>query len=312
MSIQPLDWVNPNSQPTVLHDQPSLQIKPDQLSLTWSGFYPEEIRILCQEVINLTHKPDRPAGLAVKSNSRYAINATFQVSSERGLDQTVLLQTGRYGRIGADIRLDYNPKCGRAGFHQIRSVLGRVLPREDLTVFLRQAKVTRLDLAIDLPDLTLNDAIVRLKSTRKHGVYTSPRGEPETTYLGGARSNRAVAYNKPADCKAMPSRLRIERRLKPGVRLPELVNLPNPFSGVIAVATAPLRPLITEIHPDILFDSMRTRGIQRALNLLSSPQRRILTAAIDDPANSVMPSVDDLWQQWPQVLRDVGLCFPEQ
>ena len=201
----------------------------------------------------------------------------FRFRRRRGPDQTVLLQTGRYGRIGADIRLDYNPKCGRAGFQQILSVLGRVLPREDLTVFLTQAKVTRLDLAIDLPDLTLNDAIVRLKSTRKHGVYTSPRGEPETTYLGGARSNRAVAYNKPADCKAMPSRLRIERRLKPGVRLPELINLSNPFSGVIAVATAPLRPLITEIHPDILFDSMRTRGIQRALNLLSSPQRRILT-----------------------------------
>jgi len=312
VSIQPLDWVNPNSQPTVLHAQPSLQIKPDKLSLTWSGFYPEQIRIICEEVINLAHNTDRPAGLAVKSNSRYAINATFQVSSERGPDQTVLLQTGRYGGIGADIRLDYNPKCGRAGFHQILSVLGRVLPREDLTVFLRQAKVTRLDLAVDLSNLTLNDVIVRLKSTRKHGVYTSPRGEPETTYLGGARSNRAVAYNKPADSKTMPSRLRIERRLKPGVRLPELIDLPNPFSGVIAVATAPLRPLITEIHPDILFDSMRTRGIQRALNLLSSPQRRILTAAIDDPANSVMPSVDDLWQQWPQVLRDVGLCFPEQ
>jgi hypothetical protein len=97
----------------------------------------------------------------------------------------------------------------------------------------------------------------------------------------------------------MPSRLRIERRLKPGVRLPELINLPNPFSGVIAVTTEPLRPLITEIHPDILFDSMRTRGIQRALNLLSSPQRRILTAAIDDPANALMPSAHDLWAQWP-------------
>ena len=202
MTIQSLDWVNPNSQPTVLHAQPSLPIKLDKLSLTWSGFYPEEIRILCEEVINLAHKPDRPAGFAIKSNSRYAINATFQVSSGIGPDQTVLLQTGRYGRIGADIRLDYNPyKCGRAGFRQILSFLRKVLPREDMTVFLRQAKVTRLDLAIDLPDLTLNGAIVRLKGTRKHGVYTGPRGEPETTYLGGARSNRAVAYNKRADSK---------------------------------------------------------------------------------------------------------------
>jgi hypothetical protein len=50
---------------------------------------------------------------------------------------------------------------------------------------------------------------------------------------------RAAACNKRADSKAMPSRLRIEKRLKPNGRLPELINLPNPFSGVIAVATEP-------------------------------------------------------------------------
>ena len=117
-----------------------------------------------------------------------------------------------------------------------------------------------------------------------------------------------TAYNKALSRET--SSLRIERRLKPRVLLSQLVSLPNPFLKVMVTATAPLRGLITEVHPDIVFDSMRLRGIRKALQFLPHRQRRILQAAINNPANSLMPSAEVIWEQWPQALQDVGLLLP--
>jgi hypothetical protein len=103
--------------------------------------------------------------------------------------------------------------------------------------------------------------------------------------------------------------LRIERRLKPGISVSKLSSLLNPFKNVMVIPTSPLLPLITEIPPDILFDSMRVRGIMRSLTLLSPQQQRILKAALNDPAHSLMPSADDIWAKWPDTLQSVGLLF---
>jgi hypothetical protein len=76
-----------------------------------------------------------------------------------------------------------------------------------------------------------------------------------------------VAYNRQPDRDHPGQSLRIERRLKPRVRLPELIGLANPFINLIAVATAPLRPLITGIHQAFRFDQI---SIDRSTNLPTS------------------------------------------
>lgn len=176
--------------------------------------------------------------------------------------------------------------------------------------FWQQAKATRADVAIHLWGVRLHDIILRLERTRKHGVYTDQNGYAETVYLGGARGNRAAVYDRDDDATGNSRTVRIERRLKPrnpAILVPELASLPNPFAKMFGVATSVLRPLITEAHPDILFDSIRVRGFTKALKCVSRRQREDLKAALQDPA---MPPTDQIWETWPDTLQRLGLLFP--
>ena len=76
------------------------------------------------------------------------------------------------------------------------------------------AKLTRIDVALDLPGLSLDEVIVRSKGQRKHGVYTSQTSRLETLYLGSVKSNRTVAYTK---VKGAIEFHRIERRMRPNI-----------------------------------------------------------------------------------------------
>jgi hypothetical protein len=235
-------------------------LKIDKIAITRPA--PRGLHFTSERVGEIFHQKTIP-NLSIKSNSHHRINATFDVPFQSISKNTVHFQASRYRRQHGSYyyRLEFNPNnVGRDGVTGIQDFISKVLCEEDAAVFLPLGRVTRLDIAIDIPGLLLGDVIVRLKSTRKHGVYTSTTGLPETVYLGGSRSNRATAYEKETSFGGQPS-LRIERRLKPGVSVADLKSFPTPFKNVVVVPTSPLRPLITEIHPDILFDSMRVRSI---------------------------------------------------
>jgi hypothetical protein len=303
MSIQTLNILNTESLPI------SPIPKIDKITIT-RPMVPSSLQFTSEKVVELLHLNIIP-NLRVKSDSLYRINATFSAPFGALSRNTVLFQAGGYGQYENYYRLEFNPNnVGYAGFIDIQDFLSRVLCEGDAAAFLLFGRTTRLDIAIDIPGLPLSDAIVRLKRARKHGVYTGPKGLPETVYLGGARSSRAVVYEKEIPFADQPS-LRIERRLKPGISVSKLSSLLNPFKNVIVIPTSHLRSLTTDIHPDILFDSMRVRGIMRSLKFLSPQQQRILKAALNDPAHSLMPSADDVWAKWPNTLQSVGLLFPD-
>jgi len=158
---------------------------------------------------------------------------------------------------------------------------------------------------LDIAGLTPEDVIVRSKGQRKHGCYSDQHGRIETTYLGTPKSNRTVAYDKSS--KATGKLLRIERRMKPLCRGHELLALPDPFQKVQLIPLDPLRSIV-EGHvpvPDYLFDSIRLRGVRRALSALGPSLCRKLIAEINDLDRSSLLSIG--WQDWPEVLRSSGL-----
>lgn len=171
---------------------------------------------------------------------------------------------------------------------------------------LRDSVFTRVDHALDIPGLSVDAILARSRGARAHGIYSNPRGTPETQYLGKTKSNQSVVYTKNTDDGPM---LRTERRTHPGCHGSELQFLPNPFRVIQMVHTDSLRPLLTGMIPDQFFDSVRVRGFTHVLATLPPAQRRAIKAVLRDPAKSLLPSMDEVWRTWPDVLKSSGLGF---
>ena len=112
---------------------------------------------------------------------------------------TVCLEAGPRWPGQASYRIDFNPsKLSKDGRLQLKAFLD---PRIDAdpVEFFRDGRVTRVDLAVDLPGFHLEDFIVRSSRLQKHGVYADRYGLIRTTYLGTPTSSRVVAYEKPLE-----------------------------------------------------------------------------------------------------------------
>jgi hypothetical protein len=215
-----------------------------------------------------------------------------------------MLQLGARDAKTNAYRLECNPsKLGPDGRAELDTLLLSVFG-EGLQDFVRKGKVTRLDVAIDLPDITTNDVIVRSSSVRKHGIYSGTTGDPETVYVG--KTSGTVAYNKVSSSQTGPiTRLRIERRLKPNCLGRDLPNIKNPFDKIRVVPTAVLKPLLPD-PADVYFDSMRIRGIHRVLKSLPRQDRLRIERIVNDGANTLLPP--DIWNHWPRCLERSGLA----
>ncbi len=221
----------------------------DKVSIVGTDITPDRVKTACRNIQLLVE--DRNLGLVLKPSSGFQVYATAGLPLSSQLPQTVVMQAGSYSR-GVCFRMEFNPaKLGYLGISDLNRLLELIFetPAEE---FWRSGKVTRADIAVDLHGHSLNATIVYLKRARKHGVYIDQTGEVETVYLGGARGSRAAVYNRKGEGGPC---LRVERRLKPQILVPDLVALRNPFPSILAVPTSVLRPLITEHHPDTLFDS---------------------------------------------------------
>jgi hypothetical protein len=241
----------------------------------------------------------------------YDFSGSFNIPGHDHKPATIFFQAlPRYGRNQADYRIDCNPS--------LISVDGLIATLDLLASFgldplylFSQGIVTRADFALDLFGRTAEDVIARHLRARKHQVCTGLGGLVETAYCGSPRaSNRTVAYTKkfkdaPED-RALA--LRLERRIKPGCLGCQLKNVSNPFLGIQLVKVQDLLPLIDseEAIPEHLIDSIRLRGF-KGLRSLTPRHRRRIIAAFRDPAFSLIPEVEGVWDHWPEALERSGL-----
>lgn len=240
-----------------------------------------------------------------RSSDHYAIAATIPVPTSTGSEPCILQVGARDAKTNA-YRIEYNPsKLGPDGRAELNPLLLSVFG-EGLLEFVLNGKITRLDLAIDLPGITTNDVIVRSSSVRKHGIYSGTTGIPETVYVG--KTSGTVAYNKVSSLESgQIIRLRIERRLRPNCFGRDLPNIRNPFDKIRVVPTDMLKPLLPD-SADVYFDSMRIRGIHRVLKMLPYQDRLRIARVVNDPTNTLLPP--DNWNHWPQSLERSGLAAP--
>jgi hypothetical protein len=244
-------------------------------------------------------------------SNHYQFSGSFTVAGYGHTPVNVFFQAmPRYRGKQPDYRLDFNPATvSPQGEIEILDVLDWL--GLDPWDFFSQGIVTRVDYALDLYRLSVEDVIARHPRARKHQVCSGAGGVVETTYCGSPRSReRTVAYTK--RFKGAPEdravALRLERRIKPNCHGCELKDVPNPFAGIQLVKTRDLLTVIdpAEAIPEHLIDSIRLRGL-KALEPLSSKHRNKIMKAFKDPAFSLMSEVEAVWGQCSDALMRSGI-----
>lgn len=273
----------------------------DKLSFTCNDTDPTHVEKTCTRLWDAASGTF--TGMQVRSSRWHRVQCALPIPNS---SSSLLLQAGPRLPGISDYRFEFNPSTiGPSGIDYVRSFINSMtdVSFDDL---LLNGRVTRLDVALDLAGLSLDDVIVRSKGQRKHGVYTGQHNRLETIYLGSARANRTVVYNKVIGDFTF---LRVERRLKPNVNGHELASLSNPFDKVDIISTDCLLPHLEGMVPQQFFDSVRMRGIRSAVAALPPHQRRAIKATLRDLAESVLPPMSLVWGIWPDVLAGSGLGF---
>lgn len=235
----------------------------DKIAVTFDDPDPAKVSAIVTTLVSKAKAAFK--GADVRRSDTYAAFVTIPIpENDPTKSQKLVLQVGPYDPAWSSYRIEFNPsKVGPEGVADLDLILTSALGI-DAATFLSEGNITRLDLAVDLPGITVDDVIVRSRSQRKHAVYSDQKGRPVTAYLGGARSDRTVTYDKPSG-SGLPTSLRIKRRVRPKCMGRDLPMLPDPFAKLVLTRTEPLKALLAPVEPIYFFDSARVRGINRAI-----------------------------------------------
>ena len=278
----------------------------DKISITARDHDPER-------VIHISRKLQELAGS--DQFDRYGIKP----SRWRHFECSIPLPTSSISRADNHFRFEVGAKHSAHPAYRCEFNPAKIAPDgiNDVLQFLKSATgisldhiissgiVTRIDLALNLYGLSLDNSIVRSRGAQKVGLYSDRYGNPEWVALGSPRSNRTIAYAKNDNDGQF---LRLERRLKPRLPLCDLPQLTDPFAQVQLIPTESFLPFLDKNMAEFFFDSVRIRGLNRAIKMLQPKARRAIKAMLRDPAASMLPSTTEIWKDWPQLLKQSGFA----
>jgi hypothetical protein len=277
----------------------------DKIALVTYDSIPANAIENCDRLIAAYESGQFPGAMR-KTGRRHRIQLVVPVQQNGLLSRPLLIQAEPAFVGLCDFRVEFNPALmGPAGVEQVIRILDSIFIGGGQHL-LQNSIVTRIDTALDFLRLSAEKVVVRSKGKRTHGVFSNKHGHPETINLGKSKSNQTSAYNKTND---EGSFLRLERRLNPRSAANQLALLPDPFRVVQMVHTDSLLPFLEGMIPDQFFDSVRVRGLTHVLATLPPAQRRAIKAVLKDPAQSRLPSTEDVWRSWPLLLRSSGFGF---
>lgn len=279
--------------------KPTSVLKIDKLSVTKADLDSVQVQNNVRSFQDYCTKRDIPYG----PTSRYAIQAAVPIATSSGLQRCTIQLRAWEARTNA-YRIECNPeKLGPQGREELDTLLLSIAG-VNFREFVATGKVTRVDIAVDFPDILVDDVVVRSWHARKHGIYSSQLGIPETVYVG---KDNIVVYDKGAQAKDGFTRLRVERRLKPMCLGRDLPNIANPFEKLRVIPTSVLKPIVPA-PAEAIFDSMRVRGIHRVIAKLPLQDRARVKRVAEDEANNLLPA--SLWDAWPTCLVEAGVADP--
>ena len=181
-------------------------------------------------------------------------------------------------------------------------------------------KVTRLDVAVDLINIDLEDLLI---STPKPGVsmgYFGLTGKAETKYLNvNTNGSNLYVYDRKTHIQKLQDKgvmvdaeygetkyTRVEFRLYPDRPISKLNTLKhNPFKRINLIDIESPEPPEQEYHWKLFQDSCRYRGLNGAINHLPIGLKEQYSAVVHSTSGSLWkPQI--LWSSWPDTLSKIG------
>jgi hypothetical protein len=223
-----------------------------------------------------------------------------------------LLQCNSKNGAGGLLRLEWNPAkwSASASAHLFGTIAAVMLHTDKFDQLLQDAKVTRIDAALDVLGILPDDYLWELKK----GIYRSQLnkdGRLETLYLGNWKAAKGGVriYDKGAEMHLPGLKLtRIERVYKNSkLRLRDMTKLPNIFHTLschdaYAAFAALGAKGVPPMYRSSVHDSCAKSGIKAALAKIESLQlrSRLIKAIV-----SSVPAfwdLDAIWAGWPTAV----------
>lgn len=194
------------------------------------------------------------------------------------------------------IRLEWNPaKAGEAGTSHLYQRLNAIAPF-GIQDFLNRAQVNRVDAALDLSGVKVDDLLLCAPNQKCGAMYINAAGSADTIYFGSRKSKvyRRLYSKKCGDLRFT----RLELELKQAGSLGLLGEASNPFKDV----TLHQIPDEASGMTRLFWDSAQKRGLARSLRLLDKPQRQQMEAAVQ-AAKLPWWDPDKYWALWPTAVE---------
>lgn len=224
---------------------------------------------------------------------------------------------------GNFVRLEFNPdKLGPNGTRKVFETLAAQLgPDFSQAHLATHARVTSIDLAVDLVNLHLSDLLIEKGDSHKTHVYYGKTGRQETFYGGihaSKKSGSLKFYNKAQELLDtdgvltglhLPPEIPLSRlEVKCVTKLPliRLDEIKNPFMQAdVYLVRDQGGPEGSRLWRWFI-DSCRMRGIERVKNTMPPELLSGYEQSLAAGYNTVFRA-DAIWKKWPIALTASGL-----
>lgn len=203
-------------------------------------------------------------------------------------------------------------------FRVLRKHFKAIFSKYDLQNMYKNGIVTRLDLTVDLPELSLDGLFLDVADLRCGQINTDSTGLITSQHLGSRRSPLFVnVYSKPADQEGNPVRTRVECRMKriadddgQKATLSNLVNvLRNPFNRIVAYQL-PDHDENAWLYKLVLAGA-RAQGLKSVLQLLPLNERRRVRTYLKQYRVELFDA-DSVWATLPDALAVLEQLYPRK
>jgi hypothetical protein len=255
--------------------------------------------------------------MPAKKSPGYNSAWRLQLSSVINASHWPHFQYAYEGKVATGLRIEFVPvDLGPDGLMELHSILTSLVPN-GWAYFIKHGRITRIDVAVDLPTARMDEFHMLPKQGATVKVWKSD-GKLQTFQHGGVKGNHTQIYNRKAKRIAQgkpwagKEGVRVERRLKnQQMPLMDLPSLSNPFASLTLVARHPLKPPkeANEYVWRLFLNAAEHMTLPAALDLLPVEKRTAYRAHLKTQAMKWW-NVDAIWGHWPAMLHELGIASP--
>lgn len=205
---------------------------------------------------------------------------------------------------------------GPQGMDELHIQLMSILP-DGWAYMVQHARVTRIDIAVDLPGVTMDDFVILPQQAMTVSTWKS-KGPLESVYVGKSKGNQTRIYSRSQKRLAKKQswdgapEVRVERKLinLKDVTLLDLHVMTNPFASVALIDNVPGPPPLLGAKKhwqwSLFRDSVHVRGLTAALALLPSAQRTQFRKHLIAHSKPYW-NADVIWAGWKPMLNELKI-----